>query len=255
MGTTGRLEGKIAIVTGGLGGIGSAICRLFTAEGAAVVIADVRDREGSELAEELAPGAFYARLDVTQPNAWQQVVAECRDRFGLPNVLIANAGINCPRSIADLTREDFLRVYDVNVVGSFLGIQALAPVMIEAGGGSIVVMSSAASGTGLAAHAVYGTSKAANASLARNAAVEYAHTGIRVNSIHPGGIDTDMSRSPEFEGIDKEAWYRGLPIPRIGRADEVAQAALFLASDASSYMTGSQIVVDGGQLAGPVGVL
>ncbi|MEV8515190.1 glucose 1-dehydrogenase [Dactylosporangium sp. NPDC051484] len=252
---SGRLEAKVSVVTGAARGIGAAIARLFVAEGASVVIADVLRDEGLALAEELGPEAAYTDLDVTQPAAWEQAVRFCTEAFGPPDILVANAGVNCPKLIADLTVDDLTRVFQVNVIGAFLGIKTVAPVMRSKGGGSIVVMSSAASDTGIAAHAAYGTSKAANASLARNAAVEYAGTGIRVNSIHPGGVDTDMSRSPEFEAIDKDAWYGGLPIPRIGLAEEVAQAALFLASDASSYTTGSRIIVDGGQLAGPVAVL
>ncbi|GAA2588343.1 glucose 1-dehydrogenase [Dactylosporangium fulvum] len=255
MRSSGRLEAKVSIVTGAARGIGAATARLFVAEGASVVIADVLRDEGVALAEELGPAAAYTDLDVTQPAAWERAVRFCTDAFGPPDILVANAGVNCPKLIADLTADDLTRVFQVNVIGAFLGIKTVAPVMQHKGGGSIVVMSSAASDTGIAAHAAYGTSKAANASLARNAAVEYAGTGIRINSIHPGGVDTDMSRSPEFEAIDKDAWYGGLPIPRIGLAEEVAQAALFLASDASSYTTGSRVIVDGGQLAGPVAVL
>jgi 3alpha(or 20beta)-hydroxysteroid dehydrogenase len=238
-------------VTGGARGIGEAIVRAFVAEDARVAITDVLSEEGSALAEELGPQAVFIALDVTDPGDWQRALAEIQRRLGAPRVLVANAGINCAKTIEDLTREDFRRVYDVNVVGVFLGIQTLAPVMEEAGGGSIVVMSSAASAVGIDRHAVYGTSKAANAALAKCAAVELGHRGIRVNSVHPGGVDTEMSRSPEFDGIDKDAWYASLPVPRIGAPDDVAQAALFLASDASAYTTGSQVIVDGGQLAGP----
>jgi 3alpha(or 20beta)-hydroxysteroid dehydrogenase len=237
-------------VTGGARGIGEAIARAFVTEDARVAITDVLTEEGTALAEELGPHAVFIPLDVTDPEDWQRALAETQRQLGAPQVLVANAGINCARTIEDLTREDFRRVYDVNVVGVFLGIQALAPIMEQAGGGSIVVMSSAASAVGIDRHAVYGTSKAANAALAKCAAVELGHRGIRVNSIHPGGVDTEMSRSPEFDGIDKDAWYASLPVPRIGYPDDVAQAALFLASDASAYTTASQVIVDGGQLAG-----
>jgi 3alpha(or 20beta)-hydroxysteroid dehydrogenase len=247
----GRLDGRVALVTGGARGIGEAIARTFAAEGARLAITDVLTEQGTALAKELGPDAVFIPLDVTDPDDWQRALAEAQRKLGPPQVLVANAGINCAKTIEDLTREDFRRVYDVNVVGVFLGIQALAPIMEQAGGGSIVVMSSAASAVGIDRHAVYGTSKAANAALAKCAAVELGHRGIRVNSIHPGGVDTDMSRSPEFDDIDKDAWYASLPVPRIGYPDDVAQAALFLASDASAYTTGSQVIVDGGQLAGP----
>lgn len=246
-----QLEGRTAIVTGGARGIGEAIVRTYVAAGASVVIADVLEQPGQALAAELGSATTFLPLDVTDAQAWGGVVADCRDRFGPPTILVANAGINCAKTIEDLTRDDFLRVYDVNVIGVFLGIQAVAPIMAEAGGGSIVVMSSAASAIGIDRHAAYGSSKAANAALARCAAVELGHRGIRVNSIHPGGVDTEMSRNPEFDDIDKDAWYAGLPIPRVGQTEDVSQAALFLASDASSYITGSQLMVDGGQLAGP----
>ena len=246
-----RLAGKIAVVTGGSRGIGEAITRLFVAEGASVVIADVLEEAGRALAGDLGERALFVPLDVRDPQAWQDMLQAADERFGAPSVLVANAGVNCAKTIDDLTRDDFLRVYDVNVIGVFLGIQALAPVMESAGGGSMVVMSSAASFVGIDRHAVYGTSKAANMALAKCAAVELGHRGIRVNSIHPGGIDTDMSRGPEFDGINKDAWYGALPVARIGQAEDVARAALYLASDASSYVTGTQLVVDGGQLAGP----
>jgi 3alpha(or 20beta)-hydroxysteroid dehydrogenase len=249
--TRGRLDGRVALVTGAARGIGEAVVRAFVAEGARVAITDVLTEQGTALAKELGPDAVFIPLDVSDPEHWQRALAETQRQLGAPRILVANAGINCAKTIEDLTPEDFRRVYDVNVVGVFLGIQALAPIMEQAGGGSIVVMSSAASAVGIDRHAVYGTSKAANAALAKCAAVELGHRGIRVNSIHPGGVDTDMSRGPEFDGVDKDAWYAALPVPRIGYAEDVAQAALFLASDASAYTTGSQVIVDGGQLAGP----
>lgn len=248
----GRLQGKVAIVTGSARGIGEAIARLFVREGASVVLGDVLTQRGAAVARELGAHARFEELNVADPDNWSRVVASCTSAFGAPDILVANAGLNCSKPIDQIGREDFLRVFDVNVIGVFLGIQAVVPAMAEKGAGSIVVMSSSASDTGLSHHTVYGPSKAASASLARNAAVELAGRGIRVNSIHPGVVDTEMSRA--VEGVDKEAWYRTLSIQRVGECEEVAQAALFLASDASSYATGSKIVIDGGQLAGPASV-
>jgi 3alpha(or 20beta)-hydroxysteroid dehydrogenase len=249
---SGQLQGKVAIVSGAARGIGEAIARLFVAEGSSVLLGDVLVAPGEAVAHELGERAHFEELNVADPEHWRRVVQRCHSIFGGPDILVANAGVNCAKPIHEITRDDFLRVFDVNVIGVFLGIQAVAPGMVEKGAGSIVVMSSSASDTGLSHHAVYGPSKAASASLARNAAVELAGRGIRVNSLHPGVVDTDMSRA--VEGVDKDAWYRTLSIQRAGDREEVARAALFLASDASSYATGSKLVVDGGQLAGPAAV-
>jgi 3alpha(or 20beta)-hydroxysteroid dehydrogenase len=248
---TGRLDDVTAIVTGSGRGIGEAIVRLFAAEGASVVVADVLEHEGSAVARDLGERAAFHRLDVTEAAEWEATVTFCVDRLGPPTVLVNNAGINLIRPIGEISREDFRRVLDVNVVGAFLGIQAVAEVMADNGGGSIIVMSSTASEIGLDRHACYSASKAGNAAVTRCAAVELGGKGIRVNSIHPGGVDTAMSSGPDFDAIDKDKWYASLPIPRIGQPSDVAQTALFLASEASSYVTGTQFIVDGGQLAGP----
>jgi 3alpha(or 20beta)-hydroxysteroid dehydrogenase len=246
-----QLPGRVAIVTGGARGIGEAIVRLFVAAGARVVVADVLEAEATSLVAELGDSTRFEYLDVRDPESWRRAVAACVQAFGPPDVLVNNAGINIIKPISELSREDFVRVLDVNVIGAFLGIQAVEDVMADNGGGSIVVMSSAASVVGLDRHACYSASKAGNEAVARCAAVELGGRGIRVNSIHPGGVDTLMSNGDDFEGIDKDAWYQSLPISRIGQPRDVANMALFLASDASSYVTGAQFVVDGGQLAGP----
>jgi 3alpha(or 20beta)-hydroxysteroid dehydrogenase len=247
----GRLDGKVAIVTGGGGGIGSAIARAFVAEGARVVVADVRDEKGAQVATELGEAAASIHLDVTDPESWGAVVAGCNDRFGPPTVLVNNAGVMVVGPIETAPIEQFERTFCVNTMGPVLGIQAVAPAMRAAGGGSIVNMASATGIVGTAGLAAYAASKAANAIMAKCAAIELGPAGIRVNSVHPGGIDTDMSNQPEFEGMDKDAWYGAMPIPRIGRVDDIAPLVVYLASDESSFATGASFVVDGGMLAGP----
>jgi 3alpha(or 20beta)-hydroxysteroid dehydrogenase len=244
---TGRVAGKIAVVSGGSRGIGAASARLLVAEGAKVCIADLNDAEGEALAKELGPDvAHYAHLDVRSAENWDSVINGCSEIFGPPSILVHSAGIMKVAPIATATEEDFRNVLDVNVIGPFLGTKAAIAPMQRAGKGSIVILTS---GAGLRAQAgmpQYGASKAANAMLARVAALELGPLGIRVNAIAPGAIDTAMSNGPEFEGVDRTEWFRDLPIPRIGEVDDVSPAVLFLASDESRYVTGSVLAVDGG---------
>ncbi|MFE5028214.1 SDR family NAD(P)-dependent oxidoreductase [Streptomyces sp. NPDC056656] len=251
-GSSERLAGRAAIVTGGARGIGAAITRCLAAAGARVVIADVLDSEGAALATELGAAARYAHVDVRRRDDWESAVALSREAFGLPlSVLIHNAGVMTPGTVASTDEESLTLALDVNLLGPVIGTQVCLPGMIDGGGGSVVVMSSIASlsvGPGFIPYAV---SKAANAVYARAAARELGPHGIRVNSLHPGGVETPMNSGPGFAALDKDAWFGRMPIPRIGRPAEIAAAALFLASDDSSYVTGTQLVVDGGQLLGP----
>jgi 3alpha(or 20beta)-hydroxysteroid dehydrogenase len=247
----GRLAGKVAVVSGGARGIGEAIVRLFVAEGAKVAVGDLLEQEGQSLADELAGSVIFRRLDVRSEPDWTSLVADCEAAFGPPTRLVTNAGIMVIGPIEKLAVADFQRAFDVNVIGAVLGIQAVIPSMRANGGGSIVVMSSIASMTGAGGAAAYSASKAANQLMARCAAIELGPDKIRVNSLHPGGVDTAMANGPEWDSLDKDAFYGGFPIPRMARPEEIARAALFLVGDDSSFATGAPFVVDGGQLAGP----
>jgi 3alpha(or 20beta)-hydroxysteroid dehydrogenase len=241
-----RLEHKIALVSGGGRGIGRAIAERFVAEGASVMVGDVEPSErGTE------KRLCFGKLDVRDRDSWKDIVAQCTETFGAPNVLVNNAGVMIPSAIADTDGSDYRTSFDVNVLGAVFGMQAVIPGMRDHGGGSVIIVSSTASAVGAAGFASYAASKAANMSLAKSAALELGSLGIRVNSLHPGGVETPMSQGPAFDGFDQDAFYARFPIPRIAQPEEIAGAAVFLASDDSGFATGSQFFIDGGQLAGP----
>jgi 3alpha(or 20beta)-hydroxysteroid dehydrogenase len=247
----GRLDGKVAIVTGAARGQGEAEARLFVAEGARVVVADVLANEGATVASSLGDAAVFAPLDVTDEDQWRSAVDLAEERFGPVDVLVNNAGVLMFQSIDKTDPADFERVMRINVHGVFLGIRAVTPSMERAGGGSIVNISSTAGLTGLPFLGAYVASKWAVRGLTKTAAIDLGGKGIRVNSVHPGGIDTPM-----LAGTSPDApFYRRLPVPRMGRADEAARAVLFLASDESSYTTGAELAVDGGATCGDLGLL
>jgi 3alpha(or 20beta)-hydroxysteroid dehydrogenase len=247
----GRLDGKVAIITGGARGQGAAEARLFAAEGARVVIGDVLDDAGTAVADELGPVAAYTHLDVTDEDQWQDVIALTEERFGPVTVLVNNAGILMFEAIHRTELADFERILQVNLTGVFLGIRAVTPSMTKAGGGSIVNISSTAGLTGLPYLGAYVASKWAVRGLTKCAAIDLGPKGIRVNSVHPGGIDTPM-----IQGTDRDApYYKRLPVPRMGSPDEAARAVLFLASDEASYTTGAELTVDGGATAGELTIL
>jgi 3alpha(or 20beta)-hydroxysteroid dehydrogenase len=240
----GQLDGRIALVTGAGGGMGAAITRLFAAEGAQVIAGDL---PGVSVAPE--PGVVPVQLDVADEASWGKAIDTARAVGGVPTVLINNAGIDPKGAIGEQSPEQFLDVLRVNLFGAWLGIRAVLPGMRARGGGAIVNISSAAafSGTfvspGLAA---YTSSKWGLRGLTKVAALELGADGIRVNSIHPGVIDTPMARDLVSAGT----LLRGNAIKRPGTPDEIAQLALFLASDRSSYSTGAEFLADGGLTAG-----
>ncbi|MFD1554859.1 glucose 1-dehydrogenase [Paraburkholderia silviterrae] len=244
-----QLKGKVALITGGARGQGAAEAKLFVAQGARVVIADVLDAEAQKLADELGDAALYQHLDVTCPANWERVVQAALSRFGKLDILVNNAGIIKLGPIETLSLEDYRRVVDVNQIGCWLGMKTVLPAM-KAAGGAIVNTSSIAGMEGIAYGSAYVASKFAIRGMTKVAALEFGRYNIRVNSVHPGGVDTHMGRPPEFSDMDPSATYRGLPIPRIGRPEEIADLVLFLASDQSSYCTGAEFVIDGGMLAG-----
>lgn len=239
-----RLQGTTAIITGAARGQGAAEARLFVEEGANVVLTDIAADSGEALATELGDRALFLRHDVSREEEWDHVVATTLERFGALNVLVNNAGIAHTGAITDHTVADFERVAAVNQIGVFLGIRSAVEPMKAAGGGSIVNISS---GAGLRATKymfAYAASKYAVTGMTAAAALELARYGIRVNSIHPGVIDTEMlqTNTPEMTA----GLIKGTPLRRLGQPEEIAQVALFLASGESSYMTGAHVPVDGG---------
>ena len=242
----GRLQDKVCLVTGAARGQGAAEARLFAAEDARVWLTDVLDAEGQSLAAEI--GGEYRHLDVRDADAWEALMSELLKASGRIDALINNAGIFRTGRLFEIEPQDFQAVMDVNCTGVFLGMRAVAPAMREAGQGAIVNISSVA-GLGAAPGAfAYGTSKWAVRGMTKTAAVELGRRGIRVNSIHPGLIETEMLQQvPGY--ADSDRLVRRIPLGRIAQADEVARLALFLASDESSYCTGTEFVVDGGLTA------
>lgn len=247
---SGRLEGKVALISGAAQGQGEAEARRFVAEGAKVVIGDINDELGREVAESIGPAAHFVHLDVTEPQQWQTAVAAAEELFGPVSVLVNNAGTLVFGPLQRLTEADMRISMDVNLMGTFHGMQAAYPSMKSAGGGSIVNVSSFGGLTGLPMLGAYVAAKFAVRGLTKTAAIDYGRAGIRVNSVHPGGVDTPMTQNPDGTSTDDSAYNRSLPIKRHGTADEVASMVLFLASDESSYCTGAEFVVDGGGLAG-----
>jgi 3alpha(or 20beta)-hydroxysteroid dehydrogenase len=244
------LAGKRALITGAARGQGAAAARLFVALGGSVVITDVLDDPGEALAAELGSAGAYAHLDVSDPTAWKAAVAGAADRMGGVDVLVNNAGILRAAPLETMSLEAYQQVISVNQVGCFLGMQAVIAPMREAGGGSIVNISSVAGLKGVPGVIGYVASKWAIRGMTKSAALELGEYGIRVNSVHPGTVDTDMVNGPDFASVDRSVYFAGLPVPRIGKPDEVAALVGFLASDASSYITGGEFVIDGGELAG-----
>lgn len=241
----GRLDGKVALISGGARGIGAAIARRFLAEGAKTVVGDVLDDDGARLLQELGEGVRFVHLDVTQPADWDAAVQEALTAFGGLSILVNNAGIVNFGRIDDYPREQWTRIIDVNLTGVFNGIQAAAPALATAGGASIINVSSIAGLRGYENLAGYTASKFGVRGLTKSAALDLGRDGIRVNSVHPGVIQTPMT-----EGMTFDTGH--VPLHRIGQPAEVAHLAVYLGSDESSFVTGAEFVIDGGETAGTV---
>lgn len=248
----GRLDGRVVVVSGGARGLGAVCAGLLVAEGARVVIGDVLHAEGAALAGTLGEACLYTPLDVTDEAAWQAVVALASERFGGVDGLVNNAGIVRTGPLEQTSLADYDAVVRVNQFGCFLGMKSVVGAMRARGGGSIVNISSLAGMQGVAGVIGYVASKYAVRGMTKAAALELGPSGIRVNSVHPGGIDTVLTGSSDFDAVDKDAIYASQPIPRIGRPEEVARMVLFLLSDESSYSTGGEFLIDGGSTAGRV---
>ncbi|HZQ57773.1 MAG TPA: glucose 1-dehydrogenase [Acidimicrobiales bacterium] len=249
----GVLDGKVALVSGAARGQGEAEARRFAEEGAMVVLGDIRDDLGTDVADDIGKAARYVHLDVTSESDWDRAVEVAVSDFGAVDVLVNNAGTARATPIIGGALEDYLAVVMVNQVGVYLGMRAVAPVMQRAGGGSIVNISSIDGIVAMPMVSAYVASKFAVRGMTKVAALELAEHGIRCNSVHPGYIDTELLRGggdTGFRGVDLGAVAASVPAKRVGTVEDVTDVVLFLASDASRYCSGAEIVVDGGLLAG-----
>jgi 3alpha(or 20beta)-hydroxysteroid dehydrogenase len=249
-GQMGRLDGKVALISGGARGQGAAEARLFVAEGARVVLGDVLEEECAGVASELGSAARAVPLDVTDEASWARAVQTAVDTFGKLDVLVNNAGIVRTGSLESMSLDDYMAVIQVNQVGVFLGMRAVVAAMRQAGRGSIINISSNAGMEGVQGVIGYVASKWAVRGMTKTAALELGADGIRVNSVHPGGVNTPMINSGDFPDVDQDAVFSAQPIPRVGQPEEIARLVLFLASEESSFSTGSEFIADGGRLAG-----
>jgi NAD(P)-dependent dehydrogenase (short-subunit alcohol dehydrogenase family) len=254
----GQLDGKVGIITGAASGIGAATARVLAREGAKLVLTDVDDQAGKALADEV--GGVYLHLDVTDEGAWPEVVAAAEKQFGRLDILVANAGIGIMGPAVDMSLADWRRQMAINVDGVFLTVKYGIPAMRRAGnGGSIIMLSSVAGLRGSAGLAGYSATKGAVRLFAKSMALECAQArdGIRVNSVHPGIIVTPIWTKLPGEQANAALDPYGIaaasvPIGKAGEAEDVANGILFLASDASGHMTGSELVIDGGMTAGRI---
>lgn len=247
-----RLEGKVALISGGARGLGAEEAALFIKEGASVVIADILVDEGNRMEAQLTESggnAKFVKLDATSEEEWFSAVDATVGAFGRLDILVNNAGIFQRATVEETTSEDWDRVMDINGKGVFLGTKAAIPAMRAAGGGSIINISSTAGLTGSSMATAYNASKGAVRLLTKATAIQYAKEGIRCNSVHPGLTETDMAHEVFPDGGEFENSRGRSPLGRLGRPIDVAYGVLFLASDESSYMTGSELVIDGGRTA------
>ncbi len=248
-----RLENKVAFISGGARGMGAAEAKLFAQEGGKVVIGDVLDDDGRQTEaaiNELGGECLYVHLDVTSEESWASAIAETVSRFGKLDILVNNAGVVSRVPLEDIEVSEWDRVMDINSKGVFLGTKAAIPEMRKAGGGSIVNISSISGIAGQSyVSAVYNASKGAVRIFTKSTAIQYAPEGIRANSIHPGPIDTPMTAFRQGDPQAVAESIARIPLGRNGQPDDVAYGVLYLASDESSFVTGSELVIDGGFIA------
>ena len=247
-----RLEGKVALISGGARGQGAVEAKLFASEGASVVIGDILDDLGKQVEAEIAESggnATYVHLDVTSEFQWNEAVNAAVEMYGKLDILVNNAGILIRAGVEDTTERDWDRIMDINAKGVFLGSKAAIPAMRQTGGGSIINISSVAGLQGSPGAAAYSSTKGAVRILTKSTAVQYAAENIRCNSVHPGLIYTDMTKETLDTPSGERDWQARVPMGRLGMSEDVAKGVLFLASDESSYMTGSELVIDGGMTA------
>jgi 3alpha(or 20beta)-hydroxysteroid dehydrogenase len=245
-----KLEDRVALITGGAGGIGAATAHLLAAEGARVVVADVRRERAAEIAEEIGTAATAVDLDVTSPESWRAAMAETESALGGLDVLVNNAGYFTVGPIETMDLAELQRCIAVNQIGCVLGIQAAIPLLRRSMAAAIVNMSSGSGMAGFANQTAYASTKWAIRGITRCAAAELAVDRVRVNSVHPGPVNTPMINRG-VEGVDQNALHAEIPIPRWADSVEVARLVLFLGCDDSSYCTGAEFVIDGGLLIGP----
>ena len=247
-----RLENKVALISGGARGMGAVEAKMFVKEGAKVVIGDVLDEDGKQTEAEINEAGeecVFVHLDVTDETAWQDAVAAAVDRFGKLDILVNNAGIARINNVEDTTSDEWDLVMDINAKGVFLGTKAAIPEIRKAGGGSIVNISSIAGLTG-GRTSSYAASKGAVRLLTKSSAIQYAGEGIRCNSVHPGVIETPMTTTIMLNTQEsRDLNVSRHPLGRVGQPEDIAYGVLFLASDESSFMTGSELVIDGGLTA------
>ena len=248
-----RLDGKVALISGGSRGMGAFEAELFVQEGAKVVICDVRDEEGDALAKKIVDRggeAAFVHLDVTSESDWAAAVSEAVERYGKLDVLVNNAGVSARGSIEETSPDDWDRVMDINAKGVFLGTRSAILEMRKAGGGSIINISSQLGLVGMGESSPqYQASKGAVRIFSKSAAIQYAHEGIRVNSVHPGPIITPMTEARRSDEVVRQRMISRIPLGRYGESEDVAYGVLYLASDESSFVTGSELVIDGGWTA------
>jgi len=248
-----RLKGKVALISGAAKGMGAVEARMFAKEGASLVLGDVLEDEGAKLALEISAGGascVFTPLDVRKTSQWESAVTKATSAYGRLDVLVNNAGVTSRMNLLDTPEEDWDRVLDINAKGSFLGIKAVIPAMRKSGGGSIVNISSQLGLVGGDfSSPQYQASKGAVRILTKSVAIQYASEGIRCNSVHPAPIETDMTADVRADKNRLADMVRRIPMGRYGKPEEVAYAVLYLASNESSFVTGSELVVDGGWTA------